>query len=715
MIFLCKNIEGKNFIKLNLKSSYESGQDDLVEEFYAPVLRCAKSYDRIAGFFTSSSLAIAAKGMAEFIRNKGVMRLIACPRLDEKDAEILELVNTNPDTFFSDKYQHMFEDLEDSLQEQHISALGWMIANGYLEIKLAVVKEAGRFCTGNEIDQSGIFHQKVGILTDFEGNKISFSGSINETASGWLYNVEEFKVFSSWNEEKKYLVKDEQKFYEFWNNKRNNVQTYNLPESVKKNLIEKANSFKAENNILHRYKNYIDKKTVLDRNLSLFYYQKDAVKKWIRNDYKLLFQMATGTGKTRTAFGCIAELMLTQKKLIVIIACPQGTLSLQWKTEVDNLPFGFDISAVIDGTNKKWRTSLQETVLRVSTGFIDTAVLFTTHVTASKPEFINIIEQSNSDINYLFIGDEAHGLGASKCRKALLERYRYRVGLSATPSRWFDESGTKVLDNYFGNNSFEFTIRDALTTVNPITGKTFLVPYVYNLEFVDLTEEELADYAKISKEVRKLSVFSKDSDEYAEKLERLLFKRANIVKDAQNKYDKLKEILMSMDEIQDLIIFVSPEQIDNVIQILYELRIPAHSFTQEAGTTIEARFDGLTERQHIIKHFKDGHYKSLVAIKCLDEGIDIPSAQNAILMASSTNPREYIQRIGRVIRQAPGKTKANIWDITIRPSATKFSDSEMAEFDKLICDKEKNRIFDIVENASNNIEAIKKLYEEMGE
>ena len=715
MIFLCKNIEGKNFIKLNLKSSYESGQDDLVEEFYAPVLRCAKSYDRIAGFFTSSSLAIAAKGMAEFIRNQGVMRLIACPRLDEKDAEILELVNTNPDAFFSDKYQHMFEDLEDSLQEQHISALGWMIANGYLEIKLAVVKEAGRFCTGNEIDQSGIFHQKVGILTDFEGNKISFSGSINETASGWLHNVEEFKVFSSWNEEKKYLVKDEQKFYEFWNNKRNNVQTYNLPESVKKNLIEKAKSFKAENNILHRYKNYIDKKNVLDSNLSLFYYQKDAVKKWIRNDYKLLFQMATGTGKTRTAFGCIAELMLTQKKLIVIIACPQGTLSLQWKNEVDSLPFGFDISAVIDGTNKKWRTTLQETVLRVSTGFIDTAVLFTTHVTASKPDFINIIEQSNSDINYLFIGDEAHGLGASKCRKALLERYRYRVGLSATPSRWFDERGTKVLDNYFGNNSFEFTIRDALTTVNPITGKTFLVPYAYNLEFVDLTEKELADYAKISKEVRKLSVFSKDSDEYAEKLERLLFKRANIVKDAQNKYDKLKEILLSMDEIQDLIIFVSPEQIDKVIQILYELRIPAHSFTQEAGTTIEARFDGLTERKHIIKHFKDGHYKSLVAIKCLDEGIDIPSAQNAILMANSTNPREYIQRIGRVIRQAPGKTKANIWDITIRPSATKFSDSEMAEFDKLICDKEKNRIFDIVENASNNIEAIKKLYEEMGE
>ncbi len=715
MIFLCNILEGKNFTNLNLKSSYESGQDDLVEEFYAPVLRCAKSYDRIAGFFSSSGLAIAAKGMAGFIKNHGVMRLIACPRLDEKDADILELVNTNPDIFLSEKYQNMFDDLEDSLQEQHISALGWMVANGYLEIKLAIVREAGRFCTGNEIEQRGIFHQKVGILTDLDGNKISFSGSINETASGWLHNVEEFKVFSSWNEEKKYLIKDEQKFDEFWNNKRANVKTYNLPESVKKKLIEKSKTFKMENSILHRYKSYVDKKNILDNSLSLFYYQKDAVKKWVRNGYRLLFQMATGTGKTRTAFGCIAELLLTYKKQIVIIACPQGTLSLQWKREIDSLPFAFDISAVIDGTNKKWRTTLQEIVLRISTGFIDTAIIFTTHVTAAKLDFTNIIEQSNPDINYLFIGDEAHGLGASKCRKALLERYSYRIGLSATPSRWFDESGTKILEDYFGNDSFEFTIRDALTTVNPMTGKTFLVPYSYNLEFVGLTDEEFSEYAKISKEVRKLSAFSKDSDEYAERLERLLFKRANIIKDAKNKYDKLKEILLSMGEIQDLIIFVSPEQIDKVNQILYELRIPAHTFTQETGTTVESKFGGMTERQHIIKHFKDGHYKALVAIKCLDEGIDIPSAQNAILMASSTNPREYIQRIGRVIRQAPGKTSANIWDITIRSSSTKFIDSEMSEFDKLICDKEKKRIFDIVENASNNIEAIKKLYEEMGD
>lgn len=705
----------KNFIELHLKSSYETGQDDLIEEFYVPVLRCATSYDRIAGFFTSSSLAIAAKGISGFIENQGVMRLIACPRLDEEDAKVLELVSTNPETFFDEKYQDIFNDLEDALQEQHISVLGWMVANGYLEIKLAVVTECGKYYTGHEIEQSGIFHQKVGILTDREGNKISFSGSINETASGWLYNVEEFKVFSSWNEEKKYLENDERKFFEFWNNKRKNVRTYNLPDSIKKRLIEKSQTFSKEHRILKSYREYSEKKHRFDNSLHLFFYQKDAIKKWINNDYRLLFQMATGTGKTRTAFGCIAELLLTKTKLIVIVACPQGTLSLQWKSEIEQVPFDFGISTVIDGTNRKWRSALQEVVLKITTGFYDTAIIFTTHATSAKDDFTSVINNSSSKIEYLFIGDEAHGLGASKSRKALLERYNYRIGLSATPSRWFDESGTRILDRYYGGDAFEFSIRDALTTINPMTGKTFLVPFSYNLEFVDLTEEELIEYSKISRDVRKLSKFSKDSDEYAERMERLLFKRANLIKAAENKYEKLREILSAMSEVRDLIIFVSPEQIEQVINILYEMRIPAHSFTQEAGTTNSEKYNGLTERQHIIKHFKEGHYKALVAIKCLDEGLDIPSAQNAILMASSTNPREYIQRIGRVIRQAPDKTRANIWDITIRPSTGRLLDPDLIEFEKMICEKEKNRIYDISENALNNIEALQRLYEEMGD
>lgn len=704
----------KNFKILNLKSSYETGQDDLIEEFYVPVLRYATSYDRIAGFFSSSSLAVSARGIVGLIQNCGKMRLIACPRLDEKDVEVIKAVEDDPKQFLEEKLWLTFDDIEDGFQENHIMALGWMLANGYLEIRLALVNSQGRFYTSTEIEQTGIFHQKVGIFTDDFKNKISFSGSINETASGWLNNVEEFKVFRSWNEEKKYLDNDDAKFKAFWDNGRDNVKTYSLPDSIKKRLIKKSQAFSADKIIAKKYKKYLKQRAKIDK-LNLFFYQKAGVKKWRENGYCLLFQMATGTGKTRTAFGCIAELMLLLEQLIVVVACPQGTLSLQWKEEIEKSPLDFETSAIIDGTNRKWKNELQEIVLRVVTGLYKNAIIYTTHMTSAKKEFSEVISNSDQSIKYLFVGDEAHGLGAATTRKALLGRYNYRVGLSATPSRWYDESGTKILEEYFGNDIFEFSIHDALTTTNPLTGKTFLVPYKYCLEFIDLTEKELSDYAKISKDVKKLSLYNKTTEEYMERLEQLLFKRANIVKCAENKYRKLREILEMNEDIHDLIVFVSPEQIETVLRIMYEMRIPAHSVTKDTGTIPEKRFDGLTERQHIINSFKRGYFKVLVAIKCLDEGIDIPSAQNAILMASSTNPREYVQRIGRVIRYSIGKENATIWDLTIRPCADKLRNPELCEFEKMLCEKERARIYDISENAQNNAEALKKLYDEMGD
>ena len=399
MIFLTNN-----FRELNLRSSYETGQNDLIEEFYAPVLRYATSYDRIAGFFSSSSLAVAAKGIVEFIQHQGKMRLIACPILDEKDVEMIKSVSSNPELFLEEKLGMVFEDLEDTFQENHIMALGWMLANGYLEMKLALVNANGRFCTATEIEQTGIFHQKVGIFTDSYGDKISFSGSINETASGWLNNIEEFKVFRSWNEEKKYLVNDEEKFQSFWENQRDNVKTYTLPDSIKKKLIEKSKSFALDKIVVKNYKKYLRYKEEVNA-LSLFFYQKEGIEKWKNNEFGLLFQMATGTGKTRTALGCMAEAMTLTEKLIIIVACPQGTLSLQWKKEVEDSPLNIETNVVIDGTNNRWKSELQETVLRVVTGLSNSAIIYTTHVTSAKKEFADVINKSEETIKYLFVGD----------------------------------------------------------------------------------------------------------------------------------------------------------------------------------------------------------------------------------------------------------------------------------------------------------------------
>lgn len=298
-------------------------------------------------------------------------------------------------------------------------------------------------------------------------------------------------------------------------------------------------------------------------------------------------------------------------------------------------------------------------------------------------------------------------------RKGLLDIYNYRIGLSATPSRWYDESGTEKIDKYFGSKSFEFSIADALNKINPLTGKTFLVNYYYKLSFVELTDQEIINYIKLSSDVSKLRNYNKTSDEYAKRTEKLLFKRANIIKNAENKYHELEKILKNIDTIQDIIIFVSDEQINTVLEILNSMHIPEHKLTQEEGTISDSRYNGKTERQYIIEKFKEGYYKVLVAIKVLDEGIDIPSACIAILMASSTNPREYVQRIGRVIRQYPGKMYAIIYDISIKPCFDRIDSQEIIEFEKAIREKEKVRLKEIAINAINNSEALIAIEENM--
>ena len=183
-----------SFRDIDVALSYETGRDDPVNEFYVPLLAKASSYDRIAGFFTSASLAIAARGIAGLIRNNGTMRIIACPRLDEADAAIIQRVVENPDEYISKRLVDDLAHMEDDFQHDHLRALGWMLANGHLDIRIAVVKRE----RADAIDFNSLFHQKIGIMRDGEGNRVSFSGSINETASGWLTNIEEFKVFRSW-------------------------------------------------------------------------------------------------------------------------------------------------------------------------------------------------------------------------------------------------------------------------------------------------------------------------------------------------------------------------------------------------------------------------------------------------------------------------------------------------------------------------------------
>ena len=699
-----------NFKELNIKPCYESGVDDIIEDYYVPVLGASVHYDRIAGFFASSSMAVAARGLSEFIQNGGKMRLITSPRLNSDDLEVVRKIAENSEDLSLRDFGIDTDNLETECEKNHVKALGWMLSSGLLEMKLAIVfNEDGTICDNETISEKGLFHQKVGILRDKDGNELSFSGSINETAAAWVNNDEEFKVFKDWTDSHDYYVRDKIRFDEIWNGDRKNVKVFNLPNAVKSDIVRYSSDFKTESISLRKYHSLKLKKYNFKQDKKLFFYQADALNKWKNNDYRMLFEMATGTGKTRTAIAGIKYLNQTRNRLITIISTPQNTLSKQWKDEVGAQGLCFDESVVVDGSVTNWEGLLTKLLYKNGTGLADHCVFYTTHITASSDKFTNAMRtclQPGTEV--LFVGDETHWLGARKLQNALLPEYKYRIGLSATPSRWFDDAGTSRLVDFYGNANFEFTIKDALTEYNPMTGKHFLVNYNYLISKVRLTEEETKEYKDVSNRISKLWNMKDSDPDAATRLERLMEKRANIIKNADAKYDELERILDDLESkgrIENLIIFVSSQQILQVLDILNNRGIISHKLTEKEGTKAEKRFNNKSEREAIIAKFKAGVYQALIAIKCMDEGIDIPTADLGILMASSTNPREYVQRIGRIIRQAPDKKFANLYDICVDTIADLDDDSIVLE--RKIKDKEQVRLKEIAENAINSIDALK--------
>jgi superfamily II DNA or RNA helicase len=351
--------------------------------------------------------------------------------------------------------------------------------------------------------------------------------------------------------------------------------------------------------------------------------------------------------------------------------------------------------------------------LDISLGIKKSGIVFACSKTFCKNDFVKLLAEYSNKMKLMLIGDEAHGLGATETSKGLVELYNLRLGLSATPSRWFDDYGTELIRRFFGKESFEFTIYQALHTERPGTGKAYLTPYVYEPVFITLSEAEVFDYEEKSKKIMKVGRMKEKDEDARLRYERLLMARANIYKNAENKYAALKQIIDDIkDDIDDTIIFVSDEQIDEVVDMLSRMKIRCVKYTQERGTRPLRKYRGKTEREYVIEEFKNHTFQVLVAIKCLDEGIDIPSARRAIIMASSTNPREFIQRVGRVIRTAEGKELATIYDLIVVPDV-KTMDSDLRKFELQIFEKEQNRIFDISNNAENSATVIKKVDHEL--
>ena len=691
---------------LNLGGSYSSDRDDLLNNFYIPILKETVEYKRIAGFFSSKSLAIAAKGIKGLLENSGTMELIAGAILSKDDIDAINEGILNPLDVIERFGINDLENIDDAIIANHVKALGWLVAQGRLKIKIAIVYDKNNVPMNTEaVEKSAIFHQKVGILKDKNGDIISFSGSINETAKAWTQNFEEFKVFKNWIEEDHdRFQSDIDKFEKFWDNKIEGLRVYDIPDALKKKLIDNAPSdfndidFSWGSNIRckkRKIEEIIDhdsnqvfeplsrfKPALFEDLKKLRWYQKDAIQSWLDANYRGILEMATGSGKTFVGILSSYCLFREKQKLCIVILVPSKQLVTQWGVTVGK--YSDNIVLISSSLNQKKITeSLENFTFLFNNSQCDHFFIISTiqsYIKKVQP----VIQKINQD-NLLLIADEAHWLGAYETMKNFQNtHFSYTLGLTATPVRYCDDIGTNFLYDFIGRTTFTFTIKQA-----QIEG--FLCKYRYHILLVDLNQSEIEEYIKLSKAI---AINYRKSDE---KTTLLLNKRAKLIKDASSKYSEFADLVVKIkNNLKFCLIYTDEDQISLVRNILKRYDILASVFL---GITPD------DDRKKLLLKLESGTIDAIVAIKCLNEGVDIPPLRLGIFLSSSKNSREFIQRRGRLLRTYQGKGVVDIYDIVVAPDIKKmnFTEIERRVNDKILR-KELERVKEFNNAALNSYE-----------
>jgi len=645
---------------LRFKYSYDTNfDDDVVKEFYEPALSESRTYKRMAGFFRSSSLAIVAEGISKFIENDGKMRVVACPYFSEEDIEIINHLETDSEinSFLDDILSR--ELTPQMVENENVEAMGWMLAKGFLEIRIVLVKDES-----DDYVLDNLFHNKVGILSDNE-NQVVFSGSINETLSGWKENIESFDVFCDWRDPPERIDEKIANFEKYWElGKSKRKITVELPEAVKEKWIK---CIPSNRDSLKIFRNKIQK-----NGIQLREYQNDAIKNWFANNCRGIFNMATGTGKTLTAIYAVKKLLKEiDGKFVLVVAVPlQHLIEDPWiKTLESEISKERKLTIIrAFNSSKAWLEKAKSAYTNYRFSVTDNITLITTYDTLSSEKFISFIKTIKG--KKILVADEVHNCGSSKNREGLLDEYDCRLGLSATPARYLDDEGTNYIQTYFEKEVYSFSLQRAIAEVNPDTGKTYLTPYNYYPIIVNINDSELKKYVEFSNKIVKYIDNENLTPQQKSYLESLLINRSRIIKNAASKLSTLSQLLpgFKIKGILDHCLIYCSDGKDSedenirsrerVISELNKIWVRSRRFTAE---------EKIDERQEILREFAIGEINVIVAIKCLDEGVDVPATRNAIIMASTGNPREYIQRRGRVLRRYDNKEYANIYDFIVVP------------------------------------------------
>lgn len=681
-----------SLIDLNIKSEYRSLIDNVVDDFYVPVLKESVLYQRAVGFFSSSALIAISKGVEGLISNGGKIQIIASPRLSQEDIDEIrkgyEVRKVLERALLREIETH--NSVEDTSRLSYIASL---IANGVLDIKIAFLS------TNNEI---AMYHEKMGIMNDIEGNAVAFSGSMNESENAFSANYESFDVFCSWTNEKERVFQKQMAFQAIWNDYEPGVETIDFPEAVKDRIYAFNNSLRRNSGLKTPEENSLPEDAMfLPPDFKIRPYQESAIQNWKENGYCGIYDMATGTGKTLTALASIEQLFSdNHKRLGVVIVCPYQHLVEQWVEDI--VRFGIKpIVGYSSSSQKSWKKNLAQAVrsfnLRVSDFFcfITTNASF---VTKTVQDQIGILSE-----DVVFVVDEAHNMGATNYRRYLPDNIKYRLGLSATIDRHNDESGTTALAEYFGKKCIAYSLKDAIDS-------QMLTRYYYYPVLTYLDQDELSDYLSITGQLAKAIHKKNGKVVLTERAKQLLIKRSRIVAGAKGKLPELQRQIAPHIDDKHILVYCgattvrdeddadfSKKQIDLVADLLGNtLNMRVGRFTSQ---------ESAQERAQIREAFAEGNaLQVLVAIKCLDEGVNIPSIKTAFILASSTNPKEYIQRRGRVLRKFPGKEFAVIYDFITLPfpvNTIATQNSTIIDSTKGLIKRELIRMMDFADIAEN--------------
>ena len=705
--------------------------------FFSDCLCNSTRFDLMLGFFSSSAINVLADGFASFLYNGGRMNLIVNDILTEQDKKAI--ANGELDTPIPFFNLEDIENLRDTLSERDthfFDCLAWLIRNNRLEIKIVVPK-----------DGIGISHTKTGVFSDGLNN-VGFDGSCNFSRSALIDNIESLTIFCDWdgniadatvneiknefdnvfsgqddnvtfvsadkvrtyivesfkNKELKDLLEEEYKFIQ------QDIADESLPQTVKKALDKAQNKVEIEIEKIKKQGESIDPidfgKPKFPYESGPREYQKKAFENWKNNKQKGLFAMATGTGKTITSLNCLLEIYKKLGYYKAIILVPTITLVEQWEIECKK----FNFSTIIKVCSKynNWKSSVANLRLLEMTN-TDNKISYIIISTYASFVRSNVFMELNlfPKNKLLLIADEAHNMGGGLMANRLNDiKYLRRIGLSATPERQFDDIGNLKLMNFFGcenNYTFEYSMREAIE-------KGALCRYYYYPHIVKLTDNEMSEYVQLSKKIVKIMGFQ--DAESQERLKMLLLKRKRIIHKASNKLIVFKQIVeQRMTEKGNLkytLVYVpegnkpddfeadifdqsdtmisDPESehlIDDFTRIVRDMdsHIIVRQFTSES-----------TDRDAMLKGFADGSIDVLTSMKCLDEGVDVPRSELAIFCASTGNPRQFIQRRGRVLRTHKDKRFAVIHDLIVIPD--NVFDEECYTLEKKLVESELKRVRD---------------------